>query len=126
MKKKLSPVAKKLRNNSTEAEKRLWKYLQQKQLDGLKFRRQQPIGPYIVDFVNLEKKVIVEIDGGQHAEDSLKDAIRDRWLQRQDFDILRFWNNEVLENTEGVLEVIRRKCFPLPSPLPPGEGYKGE
>lgn len=122
MKKKLTPVAKKLRNNSTEAEKRLWKCLQQKQLDGLKFRRQQPIGPYIVDFVNLEKKIIIEIDGGQHAENNLKDVIRDRWFQERNFDVLRFWNNEVLENTEGVFEVIQKKCFPLPLPLPPGEG----
>ena len=110
MKKKLTPIAQKLRNNLTEVEKRLWKYLRNKQLDGLKFRRQQPVGPYIVDFINLEKRLIIEVDGGQHAKSIQKDLERDAWFQQQNFKVLRFWDNEVLENMEGVLESIKEKC----------------
>jgi very-short-patch-repair endonuclease len=73
-------------------------------MEGVKFRRQQPIGRFIVDFLSFEKKVIIEVDGGQYSEEVDKD--RDRWLNSQGFKILRFWNNEVLQNTEGVLEAI--------------------
>jgi len=116
--KNLTPVARKLRNNLTEAEKRLWNYLRYKQLDGLRFRRQQPLGPYIVDFVNFEKRIIIEIDGGQHNENPQNDVIRDNWFKEQNFKVLRFWNNEVIENIEGVLEIIKRKCFSLPNNTP--------
>ena len=81
-------------------------------LEGFKFRRQQPIGKYIVDFVNFEKKVIIELDGGQHSFQEEKDKIRDNWLKKEGYDVLRFWDNEVLRNTEGVLEVIREKLNP--------------
>ncbi|MFA5393457.1 MAG: DUF559 domain-containing protein [Candidatus Ratteibacteria bacterium] len=121
MDKKSISVARKLRNNPTEAEKRLWQHLKYKQLDGLKFRRQQPVGNYIVDFINFEKMVIIEVDGGQHMENQ-NDTERDKWLYQNGFIVLRFWNNDVLKNTEGVLEVIRQICSPLPCPLPPGEG----
>ena len=77
-----------------------------RQLNGLKFRRQQPIGNYIVDFACFEKRVVVEVDGGQHQEKKDKDIERDKWLQSQGFQILRFWDNEVLKNIEGVLAVI--------------------
>ena len=90
-------------------------------MDGLKFRRQQPIGDYIVDFINFEKMVVIEVDGGQHAENQ-NDAERDKWLRQNGFMVLRFWNNDVLKNTEGVVEVIKKICSPLPLPLPPGEG----
>ncbi|MDP4001287.1 MAG: DUF559 domain-containing protein [bacterium] len=104
MKKVLTPVAKKLRNNLTDAEKHLWYVLRLNNL-GVKFRRQAQIGKYIVDFVCFERKLVIEIDGSQHA-DSISDKVRDSWLKSQGFKVLRFWNNEVLENREGVVEVI--------------------
>ena len=75
---------------------------------GVKFRRQQPFGKYIVDFIAFSKKLVIEIDGGQHALEKEKDLIRERYIQKAGFKVLRFWNNEVLKNIEGVLEVIRR------------------
>jgi len=82
-----------------------------RQLNGLKFRRQQPIGNYIVDFACFEKRVVVEVDGGQHQEKKDKDIERDKWLQSQGFQILRFWDNEVLKNIEGVLAVIGERSL---------------
>lgn len=95
-----------------------------KQMDGLKFRRQQPIENYIVDFVCFEKLIIIEVDGGQHAAEGVKDRERDSYLQQFGFKVLRFWNNEVLENTNEVLEIIRENCLSPPplNPLPRGEG----
>lgn len=87
-----------------------------KQLEGLKFRRQQPIDKYIVDFVCFEKCIIIEVDGGQHATESSHDRERDAYLQQYGFKILRFWNNEVMQNIDGVLEVIRTNCYVTPSP----------
>jgi very-short-patch-repair endonuclease len=98
-----------------------------KQMGGLKFRRQQPIDHYIVDFVCFENRLIIEIDGGQHAENE-KDLERDKYLAENGFKVLRFWNNEVFTNIEGVLEVIRTSCLETPSPTPPpvkGGGTKG-
>ena len=120
---KKKEIAQKLRNSSTDTEKYLWKYLRGRQLEGFKFRRQHPIGKYIVDFINLERKIIIEFDGGQHLENK-KDKLRDRWLKEQGYEVLRFWDNEVLTNIEGVLELIREKLSsPSPCPLPPrGEG----
>jgi very-short-patch-repair endonuclease len=89
----------------TEAEKRIWFRLRAHRLDGAPFRRQFPVGTYIIDFVCLDARVIVEIDGGQHAE-SRRDKMRDAWLASQGFVALRFWNNEVLSNTNGVIEKI--------------------
>ena len=103
-----------LRNRPTEAEKLLWKHLRLRQVEGLKFRRQQPIDNYIVDFVCFEKRLVIEVDGGQHATQE-KDALRDQYLQQQGFNVLRFWNNEVLQNINGVIEVIRARCL-SPSP----------
>ncbi len=80
-------------------------------MEGCKFRRQEPIGNYIVDFVCFEKKIIIEVDGGQHAIESREDKERDSLLKNDGFLILRFWNNEVLQNIEGVLEVIRNNCL---------------
>ena len=96
-----------MRNNSTEAEKYLWYVLRLQNL-GVKFRRQAVIGRYIVDFVSFEKKLIIEIDGGQHA-DSLRDTMRDQWFRRQGFEILRFWNHDVVENRDGVLQEIMER-----------------
>jgi very-short-patch-repair endonuclease len=127
-------LAKNLRKRSTDAERSLWKHLRSKQIEGLKFRRQEPIGRYIVDFVCYEKAVIVEADGGQHTE--AVDLERDAWLRSQGFSVLRFWNHEVITNIEGVLEMILRKCTqkspsptlnnsPHPNPSPPvGEGIR--
>jgi very-short-patch-repair endonuclease len=107
-------IAKKLRINFTDTEKYLWKYLRGRQLEGFKFRRQQPIGKYIIDFVNLERKIIIEVDGGQHLENK-KDKLRDKWLKEQGYEVLRFWDNGVLTNIEGVMESIRMKLY-SPSP----------
>jgi very-short-patch-repair endonuclease len=114
-------LARRLRRNSTLAERRLWKYLRSRGLGGFKFIRQQPIGPYVVDFVCRECRLVVEIDGGQHAIDN-RDAIRDKWLADHRYRIMRFWNNEVLGNTEGVWETIlaaaSAEAPPHPNPLP--------
>ena len=107
----LTKFAKKLRKNATAAENLLWSKLRARQLEGIKFRRQQPIENYIVDFVSFEKHIVIELDGGQHATAKDKDSKRDSMLAENGFRVLRFWNNEVLENKEGVLEVIRRKCL---------------
>jgi len=117
---KLAAIAKNLRKRPTDAENLLWKHLRAKQIEGLKFRRQEPIGNYVVDFVCYEERLIVEVDGGQHASEIQKDREREDWFKGQGFKVLRFWNNEVLENTEGVLEVITRELSPSPYPPPQG------
>jgi very-short-patch-repair endonuclease len=103
-------LAKALRNSATDAERRLWLNLQSSQLEGVKFRRQEPIKEYIVEFVSFQKKLIIELDGGQHAEAMEKDMQRDDCLVGLGFKVLRFWNNDVFQNLEGVLEVIRQHC----------------
>jgi len=100
--------ARDLRRDMTDAERLLWRYLRRRQLAGRKFRRQHPVGKYIVDFVCIKEGLIVEVDGGQHADREEQDAARTVWLEGQGFRVLRFWNNEVLANIEGVREVIRR------------------
>jgi very-short-patch-repair endonuclease len=98
--------ARELRTNLTDAERRLWQKLKRRQVAGVKFRRQQPIGPYIVDFVCLERRVVVEVDGGQHSEQLRQDERRYQWLEAQGYRILRFWNNDVLANTEVVAQTV--------------------
>jgi very-short-patch-repair endonuclease len=98
--------ARELRTNLTDAERRLWQKLKRRQVAGVKFRRQQPIGPYIVDFVCLERRVVVEVDGGQHSEQLRQDERRNQWLEAQGYRILRFWNNDVLANTEVVAQTV--------------------
>lgn len=100
-----------LRNNFTDAERRLWQQLRNSQMEGVKFRRQQPIERYIVDFVSFDKRIVIELDGEQHAEAGQRDQQRDACLAKNGFSILRFWNNEIFENLEGVLEIIRQKCL---------------
>ena len=95
-----------LRHNVTEAERRVWQILRSRQMKGLKFRRQVPIGRYIVDFVCHEARLVVEVDGGQHDRSSPQEAERGRFLQNQGYRVLRFWNNEVLENLDGIHEKI--------------------
>ncbi len=108
MRTKFTNIARNLRKNSTDAENLLWRHLRAGRLEGLKFRRQQPIGNHIVDFVCFEKRLVIEVDGGQHGTE--KDSKRDKWFAEQDFRVLRFWNNEVLGNISGVLEVIGLSC----------------
>ncbi len=102
-------LARQLRRNQTDAEQLLWSKLWNIKLDGIKFRRQQPLGEYIVDFISFDKKLIIEIDGGQHNEDEIKesDERRTKWLEGQGYCVIRFWNHDVLLNIEGVVETIR-------------------
>jgi very-short-patch-repair endonuclease len=120
----VSFTARKLRASPSDAEIRLWSRLRRRQLDGFRFRRQQPIGPYVVDFFCPEARLIVEADGGQHV-DSKTDELRTRWLEARGYRVIRFWNNDVLANTEGVLlrilEALRASPPSLPSPSR-GEG----
>lgn len=99
--------ARHLRTNTTDVERRLWRHIRQRQVDGFRFRRQVPLGPYIADFVCFEARLVVEVDGGQHAERVAEDARRTAWLKSQEFRVLRFWNNDVFVNMEGVVETIR-------------------
>ena len=118
----ITQIAKTLRKTSTKAERLLWRHLRAKQVEGCKFRRQQPIGNYVVDFVCFEKRIVVEVDGSQHQVEIDKDRIRDEWLKKQGFRVLRFWNNEVLRNTEGVYQVIKESCLSHPPPTPSHRG----
>ena len=114
----LTAVARRLRKQSTDTEGHLWRYLRDRQIEGFKSRRQQPVGSYVVDFVNLEKKVVIELDGGQHTLHP-GDRIRDEWLRAEGDKVLRFRDYEVFNNLEGVLETIRDALFtPHPDPLP--------
>jgi len=123
-------LAKKLRKNMTDAERLLWQHLRNRELGGYKFRRQRPIGPYIVDFVCLDKKLVVEVDGGQHAGQMELDTKRFDYLKEKGYRVMRFWNNEVLTETESVLTVILSSLdgnvahsYPLtPAISPRGEG----
>ena len=95
-----------LRTNQTDAERTLGKHLRDRRLEGYKFRRQRPLGRYVVDLICLEEKLIVEVDGGQHSAQQMYDLERDKWLESQGYRVLRFWNNQVLNDTEAVGETI--------------------
>ena len=118
--------ARQLRKNSTDAENRLWQYIRNRQLGGRKFRRQFPVGRYIVDFVCIELSLIAEIDGGHHTEQINYDSKRSSFLQSKGYRVVRFWNNEVLGNISGVLETLtltlsqRERELILLSPSPSG------
>lgn len=99
-------LATELRRNQTDAESTIWLALRNRGLAGYKFRRQHPIGPYIVDFYCADARLTIEVDGGQHAENKAYDSRRTEYLERAGYRVIRFWNNEVLKNTEGVLETI--------------------
>ena len=105
-------VSRQLRKNMTNAEKVLWQKLRLKQLNGYKFRRQCPIGSYIVDFVCFDKKLIIELDGSQHADQVVYDLKRTQWLESQGFEVLRFWNNQVLNEIESVMNLILNVLTP--------------
>ena len=100
-----SQQARALRVSMTDAERRLWACLRGRRLVGYKFRRQHPLGRYILDFACIEHRLAIEADGGQHSE-SAADERRTAWLERQGWRVLRFWNNEILANSEGVQEMI--------------------
>jgi very-short-patch-repair endonuclease len=107
-----------LRNAPADVESRLWQRLRGRQIENCKFRRQHPFGDYILDFVCLERKIVVELDGGQHVHASDYDGKRSRFLEQAGYVVLRFWNNEILENMEGVLEVILRALRDKADPIP--------
>ena len=115
--------ARNLRKTLTEAEKALWCRLRLRQIAGHRFRRQVPIGDYIADFVCLEKRIIIEVDGGQHAERMVNDLERTDWLKSQRFNVLRFWNHQVLQEIESVLEIIENEL--KSSPARGEEGFLG-
>jgi very-short-patch-repair endonuclease len=113
--------AKTLRKNLTDAERWLWQRLRNRGLSGHKFRRQHPIGPFVVDFVCIEKRVVIELDGSQHAECLESDSKRSEYLRTKGYSVLRFWDNEVLREGESVLNAIlsfleENSPSPLPSP----------
>ena len=101
-----TPRARHLRKNPTDAERALWSILRQRQVPGHRFRRQAPVGPYIVDFVCFENKLVIEVDGGQHAEQADYDDARTAWLESQGLRVLRFWNNQVLQEMDAVREAV--------------------
>ncbi|MGB0211852.1 endonuclease domain-containing protein [Algiphilus sp.] len=124
--------ARSLRNQQTDAEARLWYHLRAHRFLGLKFKRQQPIGHFIVDFICQQRDLVIELDGGQHSGQQDYDAQRSAYLQAQGLRVLRFWNNDVLNETEAVLDQIRRYCTdetlslsPNPSPAR-GRGERDE
>ncbi|HEX4585540.1 MAG TPA: endonuclease domain-containing protein [Burkholderiaceae bacterium] len=125
----LQQFARTLRAESTDAERRLWYHLRAHRTTGMKFRRQHPIGRYVVDFVCMERRLIIEVDGGQHQANVEHDQLRDQMLQSRGFLVLRFWDDDVLRRTKDVLEKIyevaqQRRPSP-PAPLPQaGEGSK--
>ena len=109
--------ARNLRKNMTDVERLLWSKIRGRQLRGFRFRRQHPIGRYIVDFVCIELKLIVEMDGGQHGDQQQYDMNRTQWLQTKGYKVIRFWNNDVIDDLEGVMQAIYNHLPPSqPSP----------
>ena len=124
---KTNPHAGELRRNATDAEQRLWHHLRNRSLGGFKFRRQVTIGPYVADFACMECNVVVEADGGQHGPEADRDRTAD--LKRLGWQVVRFWNHDILNQTDAVLTTILDACEarcegrPSPNPLPhAGEG----
>ena len=109
----LKKFQKELRTHQTKAEALLWRHLRDRRFQGWKFRRQHILQGYIVGFVCLDKKIIIEFDGGQHADQTEYDDHRTKVLEKDGFKIIRFWNNEILNNLEGVLEVLLNTSHPL-------------
>ena len=120
----MNSLARVLRKNSTDAERCLWSRLRGRRLEGVKVRRQQILGPYVVDFLCLEPKLVIEVDGGQHAERISNDLQRTEYLKVLGYRVLLFWNHEVLEDPDAVLESIRAALVDIPSP-PPSPGGRG-
>jgi adenine-specific DNA-methyltransferase len=120
---RINPYAQRLRQDMTAAERLLWTGLRGRQLGGFKFKRQWTLGPFVADFCCWEQRLVVEVDGGQHGEE--RDASRTAWLEGHGYRVIRFWNDEVMGNLEGVLQAILQELgtHPHPNPLPQaGEG----
>ena len=117
-------LQRRLRSAPTDAEQALWQRLRGRQIENCKFRRQHPFADYILDFVCLERALIVELDGGQHT--AAVDAERTRFLENAGFSILRFWNNDVFANRAGVLETIQKSLIARETPSPPNPPLEGE
>ncbi len=116
-----------LRSNQTDVERQLWYWLRRKNFHSARFRRQAPIGRYIADFACYDPKLIIELDGGQHSLQRHYDKARDEWLLKQGFVVLRFWNNQVMDNLDTVLETICNQIIHLqntPHPGLPPQGGK--
>jgi very-short-patch-repair endonuclease len=113
-----------LRLNATDAERKLWEQLSARKIAGVRFNRQVPIGPFICDFVSRTARLVIEVDGGQHAVDVAKDEARTAYLEARGYRVVRFWNNDVLERIEGVVNEIEvaLKTWPPPNPPPSGRG----
>jgi very-short-patch-repair endonuclease len=109
-------LQRRLRKSLTDAEQHLWRSLRREQVPSFRFRRQHPFGDYIIDFVCLEAMLAIEIDGGQHGEQTTRDTKRTEMLEKAGFRVLRFWNNEVLQETEAVMAVIWKELKTTPSP----------
>ena len=115
-----------LRRSMTETERRLWQRLRGLQIGGYKFRRQHPLGRYVLDFVCLDAGLVIEVDGGQHADHSDRDAMRTRWLEQRGLRVLRFWNHEIWHNIEDVKGVIERALLPGTQPPSQPSPFQGE
>jgi len=127
---KTNPRARQLRRQATDAERRLWYHLRNRRLGGFKFRQQETIGPFVADFACVECRLVVEADGSQHCDG--RDIARTQYLQGLGWQVLRFWNDDILVRTDAVLEVVLAACIerqkgrPSPCPLPhAGEGESG-
>ena len=107
-----------LRQNMTDAERRLWGCLSARKVAGVRFNTQFPIGPFICDFVSRGAGLVIEVDGGQHATAEEADAARSRYIEAQGYRVIRFWNHDVMENLEGVVAEIERALVDRPSPNP--------
>jgi very-short-patch-repair endonuclease len=107
-----------LRLNATDAERKLWAQISARKIASVRFNRQFPIGPFICDFVSRSAKLVIEVDGGQHAVDVAKDEARTAYLKTRGYRVIRFWNNDILERIEGVVSEIERVLADMPSPDP--------
>ena len=122
------PRARQMRRQSTDAERLLWSKLRDRRMMNCKFRRQYPMGRYIVDFVCRKRNIIIEIDGGHHIDQQDYDTVRTEWLQSQGFEVIRYWDNDVLTQLDSVLESIGNaleKCGKQPSPSPAASSANG-
>ena len=118
--------ARALRNNMSDAESKLWQELRLRQVDGVRFRRQHPIGHYIADFICLEKRLIIEVDGEQHTQEAhaARDAVRDRWLTAQGYRVMRFQTVEVYKGLDSVVDTIWGALQEMPSVPGPGRSRR--